>query len=97
MRREVYEEVALRVKNIRYFGSQSWPFSNSLMIGFTSEYDSGEIRIDEHEIREATWFAADNLPELPGWGSIARQLVDFFCEPGCRQPVNKESESIMDF
>ena len=78
VRREVYEEVALRVKNIRYFGSQSWPFSNSLMIGFTSEYDSGEIRIDEHEIREAGWFPADNLPDLPGWGSIARQLVDSF-------------------
>jgi NAD+ diphosphatase len=78
VRREVYEEVGLRVKNIRYFGSQSWPFSNSLMIAFTCEYESGTIRIDQDEICEAGWFAPDGLPDLPGRGSISRQLVDFF-------------------
>ncbi len=78
VRREVFEEVGLGVRNIRYFGSQSWPFSNSLMIAFTAEHESGEIRIDNNEIREAGWFSPDNLPPLPGWGSIARKLVDSF-------------------
>jgi NAD+ diphosphatase len=78
VKREVLEEVALSVKNIRYFGSQSWPFTNSLMIAFTAEHAFGEIRIDQNEILDAAWFSPDNLPQLPGWGSIARQLVDSF-------------------
>ncbi len=80
VKREVLEEVALSVKNIRYFGSQSWPFTNSLMIAFTAEHASGEIRVDQNEILDAAWFSPDNLPQLPGWGSIARQLVDSFVQ-----------------
>ncbi len=80
VQREVFEEVGLGVKNIRYFGSQSWAFSNSLMIAFTAEHDSGEIKVDNNEIREAGWFSCDDLPPLPGWGSIARRLVDSFVE-----------------
>ena len=80
VKREVYEEVGLSVKDIRYFGSQSWPFTNSLMIAFTAEFASGEIRIEKNEIKEADWFAPDNLPQLPGWGSISRRLVDNFVE-----------------
>ncbi|QTA86096.1 NAD(+) diphosphatase [Desulfonema magnum] len=80
VRREIREEVGIEVKNIRYFGSQSWPYTNSMMIGFTSEYASGEIRVDEVEIADAGWFDADNLPRLPGWGSIAKQLIDWFLE-----------------
>jgi NAD+ diphosphatase len=80
VKREVYEEVGLSVKDIRYFGSQSWPFTNSLMIAFTAEYASGEIRIEKNEIKEAAWFAPENLPQLPGWGSISRRLVDNFVE-----------------
>ena len=57
-------ETAIRIKNIRYFGSQPWPFPNSLMIGFTAEYDCGEIVIEEAEIR-ARWFAADEMLRLP--------------------------------
>jgi NAD+ diphosphatase len=82
--REVFEEVRLSVKNIRYFGSQSWPFTNSLMIAFTAEHASGEIIIDQHEILEAAWFSPNNLPQLPGWGSIARRLVDYFVEQTAR-------------
>jgi NAD+ diphosphatase len=82
--REVFEEVSISVKNIKYFGSQSWPFSNSLMIAFTAEHASGEILIDQHEILDAGWFSPENLPQLPGWGSIARQLVDSFVQQTIR-------------
>jgi len=78
--REVKEEVGIEVKNISYFGSQSWPFPNSLMIAFTAEYDKGEIYIDEEEIIDARWFTVDNLPCLPNSISIARQLIDWFIE-----------------
>lgn len=44
--REVFEEVGLKVKNVSYFGSQPWPFSRSLMIGFTCDWEEGEIFID---------------------------------------------------
>jgi NAD+ diphosphatase len=80
--REVYEEVGIRVKNIRYVGSQPWARSGSLMLGFMADYESGEIQIDEKEIVEAGWFKADNLPHVPGKVSIARTLIDIFCEQG---------------
>lgn len=78
VQREVTEEVGLELKNICYFGSQPWPFPNSLMIGFTAECPSGEIKIDEKEIVEADWFTADDLPKVPPRLSIARQLIDAF-------------------
>jgi len=77
-RREVGEEVGIQIKNIRYFGSQPWPFPNSLMIGFTAEYDGGEFILEEEEIAEAGWFAADSLPGLPPKMSIARKMIDWF-------------------
>jgi NAD+ diphosphatase len=76
--REVFEEVGIRIKQIRYFGSQPWPFPNSLMIGFTAEYDGGEFALEEAEIAEAGWFAADAFPGLPPKMSIARRLIDWF-------------------
>jgi NAD+ diphosphatase len=60
--REMFEEVGLKVKNLKYFGSQPWPFPNSLMIGFTAEYESGEISVDGQEITEAGWYNASQLP-----------------------------------
>ncbi len=78
VRREVKEEVGVAVKNIRYFGSQSWPFPNSLMVAFTAEYAGGEIAIDNKEIVDAQWFAADRLPTVPGKITIARHLIDWF-------------------
>ena len=75
--REVYEEVGLFVKDLRYFGSQSWPFPGSLMIAFTAEYSSGEIKCDVNEIAEARWFGpGDPLPELSPPQSISRALID---------------------
>lgn len=76
--REIHEETGIRVKNIAYFGSQPWPFPDSLMIGFTAQYESGEIQIDGDEIIEAGWYAPDQLPQIPGKLSIARQLIDWF-------------------
>jgi len=80
VRREVNEEVGIKVKNINYFGSQPWPFPNSLMVGFTAEYDSGEINIDEEEIAEARWFTFDNMPQIPSSISIARELIDWYLD-----------------
>jgi NAD+ diphosphatase len=78
--REVREEVGIDVKDIKYFGSQPWPFPHSLMIGFTATYAGGEITLDDSEIEDAGWFTADNLPPIPGKISIARKLIDWFVE-----------------
>jgi NAD+ diphosphatase len=76
--REVREEVALTVKDIKYFDSQPWPFPHSLMIGFTATYADGEISLSDEEIEDAGWFTVDNLPTIPGKISIARKLIDWF-------------------
>ena len=76
VRRETKEEVGIDVKNIRYFGSQPWPFPHSLMIAFTAEYAGGEVTPDGNEIAEAHWFEPDNLPKLPPSISISRRLID---------------------
>ncbi|MBE2894860.1 NAD(+) diphosphatase [Spirabiliibacterium falconis] len=74
--REVFEEAAIQVKNIRYVGSQPWAFPNSLMLGFLAEYDSGEIAIQQSELADAQWFDVDRtLPHLPPVGTIARHLI----------------------
>jgi NAD+ diphosphatase len=74
--REVFEEVGLRVRNLEYFGSQSWPFPHSLMIAFTAEYAGGELIVDANEITEARWFGpGDALPEIPPPVSIAAALI----------------------
>lgn len=79
-RREILEEVRIRVKNLQYFGSQPWPFPNSLMIGFTAEYESGEILADGKEISECGWYDTHNLPDLPSKMSIAREMIDWFIQ-----------------
>lgn len=76
--REIREEVGITIKDIRYFGSQAWPFPHSLMIGFTATYHSGEISLNDREIEDARWFTADNLPTLPTKMSISRKLIDWF-------------------
>ena len=76
--REVAEEVGVTIQNIRYFGSQPWPFPNSLMIGFTAEYQAGEIVVDLQELETAGWFHRKKLPVIPPKISIARKLIDWF-------------------
>ena len=76
MVREVREEVGIEIADVRYFGSQSWPFPHSLMIGFTASWACGEIRIEEEELVDAGWFPPEALPELPAPLSIARRLID---------------------
>ncbi|HEY5562413.1 MAG TPA: NAD(+) diphosphatase [Clostridiaceae bacterium] len=76
VKREVMEEVGIKVKNIKFFTSQPWPFPNSLMIGYTAEYLDGEIKVDGEEITQADWFNINNLPMLPSKISIARKLID---------------------
>jgi NAD+ diphosphatase len=74
--RETREEVGVEIKNIRYFGSQPWPFPHSLMIAFTAEYAGGELRPDGVEIEECAWFNPAELPQLPPPISISRRMID---------------------
>jgi NAD+ diphosphatase len=74
--REAREEVGVRVRNLRYFGSQSWPFPHSLMIAFVADYDSGDIICQPGEIADARWFSLDRLPPLPLPISIARRMIN---------------------
>lgn len=74
--REIREEVGIEVQDIRYFGSQPWPFPRSLMVGFKARWKSGAIAIDGEEIVDARWFGPEELPDFPPSFSIARKLVE---------------------
>ena len=74
--REIREEAGIEVADVRYWGSQSWPFPHSLMVGFTAAWAGGELQIDEEELVDAGWFTRDALPQLPMTFSIARALID---------------------
>jgi len=78
VRREVREETSLEIEDIRYFGSQSWPFPAQLMIGFTARYKSGEIRFADGELSDGGFFTRDTHPDLPTLPSIARQMIDWY-------------------
>lgn len=76
--REVREETGIEICNVRYVGSQNWPFPAQLMAGFVAEYSTGEIEVDQHELEDARWFPTDALPALPPDRSIARWIIDNF-------------------
>jgi NAD+ diphosphatase len=79
--REVFEETGVHVRNVRYFGSQSWPFPNSLMLGFQADYAAGELELDPEEIEDAGFFRFDALPPMfPGRVSISQWLIQDFLE-----------------
>ena len=80
VKREVYEEVGLEIKNIHYFGSQPWPYPCGIMIGFTADYAGGELHVQEEELSSAKWFNRHNLPPIPDKMSIARRLIDNYIE-----------------
>ena len=74
--REVYEESRVRIRNIRYFESQPWPFPSSMMIGFQAEWESGDPQPDGQEIADVRWITPDSLPDLPHSVSISRRLIN---------------------
>jgi NAD+ diphosphatase len=76
--REVREEVGVDVDDIRYVGSQPWPFPHQLMVGFMAHYAGGEIAVDTTELADARWFTRDALPELPPPFSISRQIIELW-------------------
>jgi NAD+ diphosphatase len=90
--REIFEETGITVKNLRYFGSQPWPFPDSLMVGFTAEYESGDIVLDDRELVDAGWFSPDEMPNIPPSSiSIARELIDWYLENYRRGSSNKNN------
>lgn len=76
VRREVMEETSLKIKNLKYFGSQPWPYPSNLMVGYTADYESGEIHLQDEELSSGDFFGKNNLPELPRKDSLARRIID---------------------
>lgn len=76
VQREVKEEVGIKIKNLRYFGSQPWPYPFGLMVGFTADYEGGELSLQKEELCEGDWFTRENMPDIPDKASIARRLID---------------------
>jgi NAD+ diphosphatase len=78
--REVHEEVGIVVSDVRYFGSQAWPFPSQMMIAFTAVHSEGEIAVDDGEIAEAGWYTPHEVAEkgigLPPPFAISRRLID---------------------
>ena len=78
--REVWEETHIRVSNIRYYGSQPWPYPCGLMVGFVADYADGTLKLQHEELGAGGWFSRSNLPEIPGKVSLARRLIDAWLE-----------------
>lgn len=84
VRREVKEEVGVDVKNIRYVGSQNWPFPSQLMLGFVADYAGGDLAVDAEELEDARWFPRDNLPISPSRHSIAGYIIRNYAPTAAR-------------
>lgn len=82
VRREVMEETRLTITNLRYFGSQPWPYPCGLMVGFNADYVSGEVHLQRSELSKGAWFNKNNLPTIPEKLSIARKLLDNWLNEG---------------
>jgi len=79
-KQEVMEETELTIKNLRYFGSQPWPYPSGIMIGFIADYESGTIKLQDEELSAGEFYSRDNMPEIPKKLSIARQMIDAWLE-----------------
>ena len=75
VRREVKEEAGIEVGDVRYAGSQHWPYPNQLMVGFTAQWRAGELELQPEELSEARWFDPRELPKIPPAGSMAYRLI----------------------
>jgi NAD+ diphosphatase len=84
--REIYEESRVRVRNVTYFGSQPWPFPNSLMLAFRAEWESGEPTPDGGELSDVRFFEPGELPGLPPEISISRTLIDDWLKRETKDP-----------
>lgn len=80
VRREVMEEVGLRVGELHYKKTQPWPFPGQLMIGFFADYAGGDIQVDGIEIAEANWYHYKSLPNTPGEFALSGQLIRTFVQ-----------------
>ena len=74
--REVAEETGITITNLRYFGSQPWPYPNGLMVGFEADYVAGNIHLQREELSHGAWFSKEKLPAVPDKLSIARKMID---------------------
>ena len=90
--REVMEETGLHIKNLRYFGSQPWPYPCGLMVGYRADYDSGRIHLQRSELNKGAWFDRHHLPHIPEKLSIARQLIDAWLEEEAGIAKNDERQ-----
>lgn len=77
--REVMEETGLRVKNPKYFTSQPWPFTSTLLMGFFVELDGDDsVSLDDRELSEATWFDREHLPKTESTLSMTWTMIEYF-------------------
>lgn len=74
--REVWEETHIHIANLRYFGSQAWPYPFGLMVGYNADYVDGDVTLQRSELSRGGWFTRDNLPQIPEKLSIARMILD---------------------
>lgn len=79
VRREVMEETGLQVKNLRFYRSQPWVFTDSLLMGFFAELQGEDhIRLQESELAEAGWFCRNELPTDHSEISLTGEMIERF-------------------
>lgn len=79
VRREVMEEVGLKVKNLRFYKSQPWPYTDTLLMGFFCELDGDDkVTLQEDELGEGTWFRRDEMPEGGSRSSLTGEMIEVF-------------------
>ena len=70
----------MRIKNLKYFDSQPWPYPSGIMIGYVAEYESGTVKLQDDELNAGAFYDREHLPELPQKLSIARRMIDAWLE-----------------